>query len=138
MKTVHGLALAAALGLFAAPAARAEGLGPHKGPVAEWGDEEYHLEVVASDGAVTVYVYGSHDDLHAGKAKPLAAKSLTLSLATTPPAVVKLEPAPAKEDPAGSATVFVGKHAAVKAGAKLAGAVSGRVGAKPYTGDFGK
>lgn len=114
-------------------------LGPHKGPVAEWGEEEYHLEVVADrkTGDVTVYVYGDHKDLHKGKAAAIDSKSLILSLKTTNPATtVKLEPKPTKDDPSGRSSVFVGKNAAFKTDKKLTGTVGGKVGSKPYTGDF--
>src|SRR5690349_897402 len=105
MRAIFGLALAAAVGLAAAGATRAEEpeVGPNKGPVAEWGDEEYHLEVLpdAKTGAVTVYVYGNHEEMLKAKKKAIGTKSLTLSLKTKPPKVVKLTPAPEKDDPAG-------------------------------------
>ncbi len=114
------------------------GTGPHKGPVVEWGEEEYHLEVVADakTGDVTVYVYGNHDDLGKGKAKAIEAKMLTLSLKTPEAKTVKLEAKPAKGDGEGKASVFVGKSDAFKTDKKLAGSVSGKVGTKPYTGEF--
>jgi len=83
-----------------------------------------------------VYVYGNDADLKAGKAKPIDAKSLTLTVKTTPPVTVKLEPKPAKDDPAGRSSVFVGTHDVFKKDAKWAGTISGKVGTKPYTGDF--
>src|SRR5689334_2326272 len=108
MKAIPGLGVAALVGLLAATArAEEHETGPHKGPVAEWGEEEYHLEFVpdAKTGGVTVYVYGNDADLKAGKAKPIDAKSLTLTVKTTPPVTVKLEPKPAKDDPAGRSSV---------------------------------
>lgn len=114
-------------------------VGPHKGPVAEWGEEEYHLEVVADakTGEVTVYVYGDHKDLHKGKAAAIDSKALTISLKTTDPATtVKLEPKPAKDDPEGRSSVFVGKNDAFKTDKKLAGTIGGKIGNKPYSGDF--
>jgi hypothetical protein len=139
MKAIHGLALAGVIGLLAAPA-RAGETGPHKMPVAEWGEEEYHLEVVPDTkaGTVTVYVYGGHDDLHKGTAKAIDAKSLTLTVNADKAVVVKLEAAPAKGDPAGKASVFTGKHAVFSKEMKWSGSVSGKVGTKPYSGDFGK
>ena len=120
-------------------AAEDEHIGPHKGPVAEWGDEEYHLEVVADakTGEVTVYVYGDHNDFHKAKVAAIDSKSLTLSLKTTDPATtVKLEPKPAKDDPSGRSSVFVGKNDAFKSDKKLAGTVAGKIGTKPYSGEF--
>lgn len=129
------------LGLMVGFCAAAEDdhVGPHKGPVAEWGEEEYHLEVVADTktGEVTVYVYGDHNELHKGKAAAIDSKSLKLALKTTEPATtVTLEPKPAKDDPAGRASVFTGKHDAFKTDKKLAGTISGKIGTKPYSGDF--
>jgi hypothetical protein len=114
-------------------------LGPHKGPVAEWGEEEFHLEVVADrkTGDVTVYVYGDHKDLHKGKAAAIDSKTLTLSLKTTDPTTtIKLEPKPAKDDPSGRSSVFVGKSDAFKTEKKLVGTIGGKIGSKPYSGDF--
>ncbi len=116
----------------------AHDVGPHKGCIVEWGDEEYHVEVVtdAKSGDVTVYIYGNHDDFHKQKMKAIASKSLTLTIKGEKPVTVKLEPKPAKDDPKGSSTVFVGKHDAVKTDKKLKGSLSGKIGTKPYTGDF--
>lgn len=141
MRTIFGLALVAAVGLVAAGATRAEEepeVGPNKGPVAEWGDEEYHLEVLpdAKTGAVTVYVYGNHEEMLKAKKKAIDTKSLILSLKTKPSKVVKLTAAPEKGDPAGKATKFVGKDDVFKQQMKWAGTISGRVGTKPYSGDF--
>lgn len=113
--------------------------GPHGGLLVEWGAEEYDLEVVAdkATGEVTVYVFGEYEEAHEWKAKAIDAKTLTLVLKSAePPATVPLEAKPAKDDPAGKASVFAGKHDAVKADKKLVGTVSGKIGDKPYTGDF--
>ncbi|MBX9581623.1 MAG: hypothetical protein K2X87_15080 [Gemmataceae bacterium] len=146
MRTVFGLALVGLIGGLAveARAARAdEEEGPHKGVLAEWGDEEYHLELVVgkTDGTATVYVYGNHKDLHDKKMKAIDAKSLTLVLKTTPATTVKLEPAPATDkeranDPKGSSTKFVAKNDVFKKDMKWEGTISGKVGTKPYSGDF--
>ncbi|AMV28709.1 hypothetical protein VT84_30165 [Gemmata sp. SH-PL17] len=140
MRTVLAMGLATIIGFGFGGAVRAEDeVGPHKGPVAEWGDEEYHLEVVADakTGDVTVYVYGNHSDLHKGRAKAIEAKSLVLALKTTDPATtVKLEAKPAKDDPQGKSSVFVAKNDAFKTDKKLAGTISGKLGTKPYSGDF--
>jgi len=141
MRTIFTMVLAVAVGLTFGGAALAEDdvVGPHKGPVAEWGEEEYHLEVVADakTGEVLVYVYGSHKDLDKGKSTAIAAKTLTLSLKSTEPATtLKLEAKPAKGDPEGSSSVFAGKSDAFKSDKKIVGIVSGKVGTKPYTGDF--
>ncbi|MBN9122256.1 MAG: hypothetical protein J0I06_24470 [Planctomycetes bacterium] len=118
-------------------AALAQEVGPNKMPVAEWGDEEYHLEVIpdAKAGTVTVFVYGNHDDLHKAKRKPIDAKNLTVAF-KNPAVTVKLEPAAEKDDPKGKASKFVGKGDGLDKLGKLEGTVSGKIGTKPYTGDF--
>ena len=138
MRTMFALALAATVGLLTATAAKADHEGPHKGIVVEWGDEEYHPEIVvdAKAGAVTVYIYGTHDDLHKKKLKAIDAKTLTLVLKTTPATTIKLEPAPEKDDPKGSSTKFTGKNDVFTKDVKWEGTISGKVGAKPYSGDF--
>ena len=137
MRTAFGLALAGLIGGVAVQSARADHEGPHKGIVVEWGEEEYHPEIVVDKkaGTVTVYVYGNHDDLHKKKLKAIDSKSLVLALKTTPPTVVKLEPAPEKDDPKGSSTRFTGKHEVFTTGAKLEGVLSAKVGTKPYSGE---
>ena len=139
MRTLFGLALLGLLGGASAVAAHADDHeGPHKGIVVEWGEEEYHPEIVVDQkaGTVTVYVYGSHDDLHKKKLKAIDSKSLTLVLKTTPATTVKLEPAPEKDDPKGSSTKFTGKHDVFTKDMKWEGTISGKVGTKPYSGDF--
>lgn len=140
MRTVFGLALLGLLGGVATQAARADDhKGPHNGIVVEWGDEEYHPEIVVDQkaGTVTVYVYGNHDDLHKKKLKAIDAKSLTLVLKTSPAATtVKLDPAPEKDDPKGSSTKFTATNDVFKKDMKWEGTISGKVGTKPYSGDF--
>lgn len=140
MRAMFLMGLAVVVGLTFGGVSRAEDeVGPHKGPVAEWGEEEYHLEVVADakTGEVTVYVYGNHSDLHKAKAKAIETKTLTLSLKSSGKATtVKLEAKPAKDDPEGKASVFVGKSDALKSEKKIEGTISGKLGTKPYSGDF--
>lgn len=116
----------------------AEEVGPHKGPVAEWGEEEYHVEIVADAkaGTVTAYIYGDHKSFDKGIAKPIATASLVLTIKAEKSVTIKLEPKPAEGDPKGSSSVFVGKHDIFTKGGKLAGTVSGKVGTKAYSGDF--
>jgi hypothetical protein len=145
MKTMFGLALMACVGLLTGAGSRAtadDHEGPHKGIVVEWGDEEYHPELVIDkkEGTVTAYIYGDHKDLHKAKLKAIDSKTLTLSLKTTP-TTTKLEPAPSddkerKDDPKGKSTKFVGKNDALKMDAKWEGTLSGKIGDKPYTGTF--
>ena len=144
MRTMFGLALVGLIGGLAAPAVRADDhKGPHGGIVVEWGEEEYHPEIVvdAKAGTVTVYVYGTHDDLHKKKLKAIDSKSLTLVLKTSPATTVKIEPAPAddkerKDDPAGKCTKYTAKNDVFTKDMKWEGTISGKVGTKPYSGDF--
>lgn len=138
MRTIFGLALLAGLGLVTgAPAARAQEVGPNKMPVAEWGEEEFHLEVVpdAKAGTVTVFVYGNHDDLHKAKKKAIGATALTVTF-KNPEVTVKLAPAPEKDDPKGASSKFVGKGEGLDKLGKLEGTVAGKIGTKPYSGGF--
>ena len=134
---VGGLAIVA--GLMFAGATRAEDeVGPHKGAVAEWGEEEYHLEVVpdAKAGTVTVYVYGGHKEFDKGITKAIDAKTLVMTIKGDKTITIKLDPKPAKGDAAGMSSMYVGKHDVFTKDAKLSGSVSGKVGTKPYSGDF--
>ena len=141
MRTILTVAAAAALALLPAGGLRAQGhshVGPHKGPVAEWGEEEYHLEVVpdAKAGTVTVYVYGDHDELHKAIPRAIDAQGLVLTIKADKAVTIKLDPKPQEKDPKGKASVFTGKHEVFGKQAKLTGTISGKAGGKPYSGDF--
>lgn len=138
MKALMVLGAICAFG-FIADSIRAEDhVGPHKGAVCEWGEEEYHLEVVtdAKTGDVTVYVYGDHKAFDKGTFKAIDSKSLTLTIKGDKPITVKLEPKAQKDDPKDSASMFTGKNDALKTDKKVEGSISGKIGTKPYTGDF--
>ena len=138
MRTMFGLALIGLIGGLSAQPVNAAHEGPHKGIVVEWGEEEYHPEIVVDKaaGTVTVYVYGGEDDLKKAKFKPIDAKTLTLSLKGDPATTIKLEASAEKDDPKGSSSKFVGKSDALKKDVKWEGTLSGKVGTKPYSGDF--
>ncbi len=139
MRTMFTLALIGLFGAAASPAARAEEHeGPHKGIVVEWGEEEYHGEIVvdAKAGAVTVYIYGDDKSLMKGKGVAIAAKVLTLTIKGEKPVTIKLEPAPVKGDPEGTASQYTGKHEIFTKEGKLTGTLSAKIGTKPYSGDF--
>ena len=147
MRTMFGLGLLAAVALVTGAGARAALLdaheGPHKGIVVEWGEEEYHPEIVIDkkEGTVAVYVHGGERDLEKGKTTAIDAKALVLTLKTDPATTIKLEPAPAddkdrKDDPKDKSSKFVGKSEVLKKDMKWAGTLAGKVGTKPYSGDF--
>lgn len=113
--------------------------GPHKGPVAEWGEDEFNLEVVADAqaGTVTVYVYGDDQDMEKGERSPLPKDTkITLTLKGDTGTVLTLDAAPEAGDPAGTCSRFTAKHDAFTKGKKLAGSQSATVRGKPFTGDF--
>jgi hypothetical protein len=108
--------------------------GPHHGALAEWGEEEYHVEVTFDHKAkqATAYVL----DGSAKKAKPIDAKELILTLKQKPAVTVKLLASPQDGDPQGATSRFVAKHDAFGKHQDCEGTVSGKVGTKPYAGDF--
>ena len=108
--------------------------GPHHGCLAEWGEEEYHVEftVDRKTGTATVYILGGD----AKKAKPIDAKEVTLTIKGKKAVSVDLKPKPDKDDPSGKCSRFVGTHKSLKATDLFSGTVSAEVGGKPYSGDF--
>lgn len=138
MKTILALSAACVMGLFTAAKADDHSVGPHKGAVAEWGDEVYHVEVCidSKTGEVTVYIYGNHDDFHKKTMKAIDSKELKLTIKGDKPLTVTLAPKPQKDDPKDHSTMFTGKDDGLKTDKKLEGSISGKVGAKPYTGEF--
>ena len=109
--------------------------GPVRGgAIGEWGEEDYHLEVVPdrAAGTITAYVL----DGTVTKVTAVSAKTLTLSLTATPPVTIPLEPKPQDGDEAGRSSRFVGTHDALKKPDLFSGSVSGEVDGKKYTGEF--
>lgn len=108
--------------------------GPHKGVLAEWGEEEYHVEIVFDSKAklATIYIL----DGTAKKAKPIAVTEVTLTLKQKPPVTLKLKAMPEKGDPAGQASRFAGTNEVFGKNQDWEGTVSAKIGTKPYSGDF--
>jgi hypothetical protein len=139
MTALRAGSLAVAVGalLLAAPArARAQHpeVGPHKGVLAEWGDEEYHLMVVPDKAAGTVTVYVL--DGQAKNPRPIDAKQLVLTLKTKPAVTVRLAAAPEPGDSEGKSSKFIGQNEVFTKEMKFEGTFSGKAGGKPYSGDF--
>ncbi len=110
-------------------------VGPHGGPLVEWGEEELHLEVLIDRTAGTATLYVLAED--AKTAVPIATKALTLSLPGTPPTDVTLAADPQEGDAKDNgASRFVGKHDAFRNPGRLSGSVSGEKDGKKYTGKF--
>jgi hypothetical protein len=109
-------------------------VGPHKGALAEWGEEEYHVEITFNHKEKQVIVYML--DGSAKKAKPIESKEIVLTLKQKPAVTVKLKAAPDKGDPTGFSSRFFATHEAFAKHQDFEGTVSGKVGTKPYSGDF--
>lgn len=107
--------------------------GPHKGPIAEWGEEEYHVEFTVDHKTQEARVYILDEDVK--KPKPIKADKVLLSI-KSPVFQVELKPEPQKDDPPGTASCFAGKHENFGKEQEFAGAVSAEVNGKPYAGDF--
>jgi hypothetical protein len=108
--------------------------GPHGGPLAEWGEEEYHAEFTVDHAKkqATVYIL----DGNARKAAPIDVEAITLRLTSVEPHVpVTLKADPQEGDPKGQASRFTGTHEAL-AGEGLKGEISGTVAGTPYAGPF--
>jgi hypothetical protein len=112
-------------------------VGPHMGPIAEWGEEEYHVEFTfdTRTKTATVYVYGpDHDNL---KPAPIKADKITLSMTKPKKFTLDLMPKKQKADPEGTASVFTGTHDDLGKAEKFEGTLTAKVGDKPpYNGDF--
>lgn len=107
--------------------------GPHDGALAEWGNEEFHVEFTVDHKKQEARVYVLGPD--AKKAAPIKSGKIMLSI-KDPVIQIDLKPEPQKDDPAGSASVFVGKHEKLGIERDFAGTLSGEVNGKPYAGDF--
>ena len=108
--------------------------GPHGGPLVEWGEEEYHIEFTVDRKTQEATAYLLDDT--ARKAKPIAAKFITLTLKKPSTATITLDSKPDTGDPAGKSSRFTGKHADLGKEGKFEGTISGEAEGKPYSGDF--
>jgi hypothetical protein len=109
--------------------------GPHGGPIAEWGDEKYHVEITVDHSKKTATAYILDGSVK--KAAPISAASIKVTFTSYKPAVqVVLKADPDKGDPKDSSSRFVGMHDKLAEKVKLKGTVSGKVGDVPYAGEF--
>lgn len=108
--------------------------GPHGGPLAEWGDHQFHAEFTVDHETGTAVVYVL--DRNATAAVPIAAKQLTLSLKLNEPTTLTLAPKPQPGDPAGKASAFEGRHEALRTIRRLTGTVGGQFDGSRYSGAF--
>ena len=109
--------------------------GPHRGPLAEWGSEEYHAEFTLDPGnkQVTVYIL----DAKAKAAPTIDAAKITnvrVSVVGSKPLIkVDLKHDAKLSDAKGIA--FIGTHDHFAKAAEMTLNISGNVGDKPYSGD---
>jgi hypothetical protein len=108
--------------------------GPHGGAIAEWGDEEYHVEFTVDHDKrqATVYILGSD----VKTARPIDAKEIVVVLDLKDPVTLKLEANPQKGDPGGTASRFSSQHEALGKKIVFKGTITGKVGDMPYEGKF--
>ncbi len=107
--------------------------GPHEGALAEWGEEEFHVEFTVDHKKQEARVYVLGPD--SKKAAPIKSAKIMLSI-KDPLIQIELKPEPQKDDPAGSASVFVGKHEKLAVEREFVGTLSGEVNGKQFAGDF--
>jgi hypothetical protein len=109
--------------------------GPHGGPYAEWGEEEYHVEFTRDPAKKLATIYILDDKIK--NAKPIAVDTITLIIkAGKAPVEITLKAAPQEGDPPGKASRFTGTHDSLAAEGALEGEIRGTVGKKAYDGDF--
>lgn len=112
--------------------------GPHRGGVlVEWDVSHETVAEVTLDrrsGVVTVYVL----DRWAKRSRPIKARSITLTLASTAPSVVELVSTPTECDPTGWSSRFgSGRVWGPGDGLGFAGTLSVTANGRHYTGKFG-
>lgn len=108
--------------------------GPHHGAIAEWGDEEYHVEFTVDHPTKTATIYILGPDLKTPA--PIAAKEVNLTIRLKPPIPLTLNPKPAPADPMGLSSCFVGVHDVFAKETEFAGVLSAEFAGKSFAGDF--
>ncbi len=109
-------------------------IGPHGGPLAEWGAHDYILEFTVNPESREAVVYIL--DGKAAAPKPISSKTVLLGLRESPAVAVTLEAKPSEGDPAGSSSRFIGKHQAFAEKKAFAGTLSCELDGKKYSGFF--
>ncbi len=116
-----------------AHAGHGHGGGPHGGTIAEWGDEDYHVEFTVDHDQrkATVFILGPD----AKSPTPIAAENVLLSI-REPMFSIDLQPAPLDGESPGKASRFTGRNDQLGKVQEFAGTISAEVGGTPYAGDF--
>jgi hypothetical protein len=110
--------------------------GPHGGALAEWGDEEFHVEFTVDHDKKQVVVYvldGSAAKAPAVTADAIAKVSVQLAN-VDPPVTIELKHDPKESGEKGIA--FSGTHDKLAAKMDFRGTVAGTVNGKPFQGEF--
>jgi hypothetical protein len=110
-------------------------LGPHGGVLAEWGEGNFHVELVVNHRRqqATVFVLGS-DAKTRTAVHPTDGKLLLTIF--KPRFQIEMAPQPQGGDAAGSASRFVGQHESLATEQEFSGTISAEVDGVPYAGDF--
>src|SRR5262245_23961845 len=115
------------------PAAAHPDRGPHGGPLAEWGEEQYHVEFTVDREKKRARVYIL--DGSATKAAPIATESVTLTL-TRPAGQITLKAEPQEGDPKGQSSRFSATDEKLGTEGDFEGELSATIAGTPFAGDF--
>jgi hypothetical protein len=110
--------------------------GPHGGALAEWGEEQYHVEVTFNRQAKQAVIYLLDSTAkHAADVDPNKVTDLVLIISSTPsPLSIPLKHDAGKSNDKGLA--FVGNHDALSKDTPLAGTVAGAIEKENFQGPF--
>lgn len=110
--------------------------GPHKGALAEWGNEEYHIEFTVDHGKKQATVYVLDDKAEKQVAIPVETLTLILTHDKAPIEIV-LKADPDTGDAKGKSSRFVAVHDELGKEIEFRGTVRGKIGdGDPFEGDF--
>ncbi|MSR55376.1 MAG: hypothetical protein EXS09_19140 [Gemmataceae bacterium] len=111
-------------------------IGPHLGPLAEWGKNEYHAEFTVDQASKQVVVYILDEKAKAAPSINRAKiTNVTLSIKNVTPVVfVELKHDSQKSGNLGIA--FVGMSERFAMSGAYVGTISGKIDGKPYSGEF--
>jgi hypothetical protein len=110
--------------------------GPHGGIIVEWGDGEYHAEVVLQSASSSLLVYLlDSEGRKAAKVKPIKVTQVLATLThVTPPLSLELKHDPNRSDSNGLA--FVATHESLSHMETLKGNLSGTIENVKFSADF--
>lgn len=113
-----------------------QGEGPHHGILVEWGEDQYHAEVVFNHADKEVVVYLLDGEAKAAPTlEPAKISNITVNINNvTPPFAIELAYDSKKSNAKGMA--FEGRDDRLAKATTIQGSVSGKVAGTPFTGDF--